>query len=508
MQLSRVLTLLAFAVPAAAHAASVVVLDFPDVHHRGSGKKIREQVVTAFKHAPDLQVIPLDDLLSAARRKHVKPRDIDRPETLGRLCTAVGADGAVRAERDGSRIHILVIDRSGAQAWDRSMDLDSHGLLKGDTARRLAKAVGVALEGQAPAPSEGLSGNRPPPGGDDTAAALEELEQPQRQPAAPPSRRRPSEAAESEPPPEEHTARTRPTLIAEESRRSAPEEEVKPRDEVTPRDEATGGEAAQKVEARGAAPAIPMVDVQFDFAPVWRQYSFCPGVLSCSQSTPPGAGSPVQYNTTVPYGSVELSGELFPLRGLNNLARGIGVSGHYFQSLLLQSHYKQPNGTDQAFGSGEQRFGGEGLFRLTFDVPAGAMWVTARVGWEEHLFSVEANPVITESLRSGLIFGVDASFPLTSALRVNARFEDMPFAGPGPVEQTQYGTPAAGGGFLLRGGLSYDIFVKSGVAASLYANFDMLSFTDRYSGGGAQAPQGGVASELYLGAEVGARARY
>jgi hypothetical protein len=151
-------------------------------------------------------------------------------------------------------------------------------------------------------------------------------------------------------------------------------------------------------------------------------------------------------------------------------------------------------GAPGSFKSSERRIEGNVTGRLYFNLLGGVGHAGVYGGVTQRKFSVDDNPLISESARFGGAFGLITEIPLAgNFVKATGRFAYMPALNPGVTETTLYGETGRGGGFDVRGGLSGGY---SYVGYSAQVAYTKLA--DTFTGGGLVTTNGAVAEESYL----------
>lgn len=517
LQLLFVLALSLAASSAQARPA-LVVAEFPDAHGSGAARMVRNALVRALQRDDAVDVVPIAELKETARRERLS---LESPNGLGRAAELAGADGVVRGRVSGRgrtlRLAVQVLDTKGRALWTKDVGVRNGTLddaLADRFARAFAAAIGVVAKSEpelAAIPVETEPARAEPgavPETSETVAAVASAESELEPPVVARSEADRQEAPEPEPvavapAPSASLATSPDTKVVE-----LPQGLLDPVEPRTPTGADVRPPDASEAADDSLLPRPPWIELLGTGTFSWRSYRFCPEVESCDIPSPVGAMAPVKYTTERPYSGIQLGGTFFPLRGEDNLLRGLGLSASYGRSVFLQTRYLDESRQAKVFGSRQQRIRGELLWRLYFRLAGtGDGYVGVSAGYLSHAFFVEPNPKIVDSRRGGLIAGVEASVPLHRFLSAEARFTGIPLANPGEKERKLYGSAVSGGGFTLQAGLSSDLGHPEWHVAPV-ALFEMTHFGDRYANLDGGSPRKGRALERYLGAVIGARASF
>ncbi len=481
---------------------SLAVADFPDANRSGTARGLRNALVSALERGDAVDLVPFAQVRAAAKRKRISARELGRPSGIARAAGYAGADGVVLGRVTGRgrsvRLSVQVLDPKGRELWTKDVGVKNGELsdeLADRFARAFAAAVGVVADPEPARPAAQTPRNPEPVRPEPAVTTIEA--------------RDPDPASADEPVRGAPPSSPRITSIDE-----LPRATQKPQETITPsrreEDWAREGPLEQAPEPDDglSMPRPPWVEMLGAGSFNWRSYRFCPEVESCDLPAPAGSMAPVTYTTERPYSGFAIGATFFPLRSQDNLLRGLGIAATYGRSLFLRTRYLDKQRQEQVFGSTQQRFGGELLWRVYYRLDGmGDGYVGVRAGYLSHAFLVDENPKIVDSSRGGLILGAEGAFPFNRYISAEARFSGVPLASPGEKERAIYGSAASGGGFTLQAGFSSDLGHPEWHVAPV-ALFETTYFGDRYANVDGGTPRTGRALEQYYGAILGLRASF
>ena len=209
-------------------------------------------------------------------------------------------------------------------------------------------------------------------------------------------------------------------------------------------------------------------------------------------------------------GGVAVKADLFPLaRNANRYLRGLGVGAGLNLSPSISTAYIDPATSERVeLSSSQNAYKFEGIYRYYFGLSTfGLGWVGLRAGYNAYQFSIDQNPILTDSDRGGFVASLDVGVPIQSFLKLEARGALIPKAAPGEKERERYGVAASGGGFSGSVGLTSDLgHPEWHVGAGAF--FDFAHFGDRYANYVGVQPEKGRSLEDYKALTIGVKASY
>ncbi len=152
----------------------------------------------------------------------------------------------------------------------------------------------------------------------------------------------------------------------------------------------------------------------------------------------------------------------------------------------------------RTIGSGEQRASLDLVYPWTLPTRTR---LAGRAGYGVHRFTIDANDVAPPASRSGVRLGIDVRQPFLGVLAAGVGFRVYPTAGPSSDERARFGADGSGWGYELTAGLEGPIpFAWGGLGWRL--GYDLLRFSDSYSGAAGSTSSGGSGASTYHSATV------
>lgn len=425
--------LLLLAAPAFAQRLVVLELD------GDADGSVRAQVESAVERAQPGAVVPLASFRRAAASRRLKGPAAFTGAAVARVSWRLRLDAAVGGRIEGSTYHVLIYDPSGQDLWTKALPLEA-GRLTDELATRLARVILIAAERGATIP-----------------AAPEELD----------------EATDVEPDDRGAEEEAPPT--------TAPGPPVTASAEVRVAGKAVETDAVAVAER--AVPGPPWLRGQVTGTTTWRSQCLRPGVSRCADYaslSPKPPGTIVDFGAKVPYLGVLAELEVFPLAGCvaspaQRFFNGLGLGGSFavgHSITRLVEETPQGSGPTKDLSSLELAWSLELLyrvhFRLGFGEPTPVGFVGLRGGVVAAAFDIDATAgtSLPSSRRLATLIvgfpavGVEASLPLLSWLRIDARAAFFIAPRPAAEQVLAFGNPddPTGGvqssGFMLEGGFS------------------------------------------------------
>jgi len=227
----------------------------------------------------------------------------------------------------------------------------------------------------------------------------------------------------------------------------------------------------------------PVLRVEVGMPVSWRKASLSP-------SSGPG----FEYRSSDPYFGVALDVRLAPLR-LGESPAGPGWLQPLELDLALAGSFASTRLADgRTIGSGEQRAGLDLVYPWTLPTETR---VAVRAGFALHRFAIDPNDVAPPSTRRGVRFGLDLRQPFSRRWAVDAGIRAYPISGPGSDELARFGPGGSGWGYELLAGLEGPFPFWRRLAWRL--GYDLLHFSDSYSGSGSSSSGGSGASTYHSG---------
>lgn len=462
----------------------VTVAEFGDSTRQGKAATARVEIVRALQDDDKVGLVSWVRVVEVAAKRGVRGKALTQPETVGPLAKQVGADmtvlGSVRRAGKSYRLVVTLVNTAGRELWSKDVEI-KRGVVSPQLAARFAAAIAAAAGAGAPAPKpNAVSQTKAEP----EVRQVEAYAQPTSEAGDEPARGSQARASRG---------------------RSVDGEPELDRD-------GDRGESLRDPPPVQAAGEVgpPMIDFTLGFTLTWRSYRWCPGVFDCEEQTPAGAGTPLRYTTGTPFGGVNLEADLFPLaRNARSYLRGLGLGAGFNLSPSIATAYVDPSTSERVeLGSSQNRYWFEGIYRYYYALGSvGAGWVGLRAGYTAYHFSIDENPILTDSQRGGFLATLDIGVPIQSYLKLEARGALIPSAIPGEKERERYGVTAKGGGFNGSVGLTSDLgHPEWHVGAGAF--FDFAHFGDRYANYPDVQPEKGRTLEDYKGLSLGLKASY
>ena len=488
--LGRVLSLVLLLGAEAAHARRVVVLEF----RHDKGNKLRAQVERALKRSGSVQVLDVRKYKIAAAKKKLKGVRAMSPAAVAAVSRSLGLNAAV-AGSGGKALRIQILDQSGTEIWSKEIPL-RRGQLSADNARRLVAAVAGAA---APPPKPT---HAPPVATPSAPTAPEE---------------KTAEVQEKQP------AQAMPPLDVSPKAEATDDRERRQREELaeahTTTEPQRDGDLELEVSKRRSHVGPKFFSAQVTGTTTWRTYCSRPGVSGCGQynsldPTQRPAGDTVDFKAEVPYVGFALAVEFFPLAKAENLTKGLGLLAGYDRGFSQTNVSVQTSSTTdvtrrQVYSS-DQGISLLATYRYFFGLGEKSDPLVAyaglRGGYMSRTFEVDQNAAapLPGSHRHYATVGVEALYPFTKFLKLDA--SGGYFLGPKPSasEINDYGTSSSSKGWGLEAGASGDVWGPFGYVLQ----FKLSKYTDQFSGAGAKWQSGGIAEETYVNLFWGATAHF
>jgi hypothetical protein len=485
--------LLALCLSTAAWAQKVVVLEID-----GDTGKLRAQIEDALGAAGVVQLVPLDAYKKAAAKQKLKGPAAFTAAGVAKVGKLLPFDAAVGGEVAGNTYAVVIYDRDGQTLWTKNLSL-KRGLLSGDFATRLARAIAVAGEQgaqrfastpvEADAADSGSAGDSSDAG--DASGSVGGID------LAP--------GATTPPPPEDSNRDSDLDLEGRKTRKKSTTAEV------------------------------PLVRGSLAGTTTWRSQCLRPGVTACKeygQAMPQPQGTTIDFSPNVPYLGVDASVEVYPLARLgHDWLRGFALLGqfHFGQSLIrVVEGTTQGEGMPVTVTSNDLgwylQLGWRFFFGVGYGKPTPLAFVGLRAGLQGRIFEVDPTagtplPSSQRTFPAGIgfpVFGADASVPIAPFFRVDLGASLFLNPRPAPEQIIGYGNlndPTGGavsGGWNLAAGFSGDVWGPLGWV--LHVRY--TAFTDRYYGQGQkwtvcnELQCGGVGEESFVTITWGVTARY
>jgi hypothetical protein len=405
----------------------------------GAGARARAQVEAALSREEGLAVGSLRGWLEAARAAGIRRTEARSRAAVAHIAGRAGVDAvvvlSVRGREPRLRLRVELVDARGKTRWTSTYPLGQQGI----TQRRrsaVARSVAEAMR-------------RPQLGMDLTPRPR--LERPLSAPV-PPAQRAPSvsppRAERPTPPP--------------------------------PRVERPPYTAARTAEGRADDPALR---VELGMPVTWRKASLSPD-----------SGPGFEYRSADPYFGVAFDLRLAPLRVGGEPAGPTWLQPIEFDLGLSYSFASTRLSDGRTIGSGEQRAGLDLLYPWTLPTKTR---LALRAGFALHRFAIDPNDVAPTSLRTGVRLGLDLRQPFGSRWAVDAGVRVYPISGPGSDELARFGPGGSGWGYEIVAGLEGPFPFWRRLSWRL--GYDLLHFSDSYSGAGSASSGGSGASTYHSG---------
>jgi hypothetical protein len=227
----------------------------------------------------------------------------------------------------------------------------------------------------------------------------------------------------------------------------------------------------------------PALRVEIGMPVAWRNASLSPG-----------SGPGFEYRSSDPYFGVALDVRLAPLR-MGEAPAGPSWLQPLELDLALEYAFARTRLADgTTIGSGEQRASLDLVYPWTFPT---ATRLAVRAGFAVHRFAIDQNDITPTSTRTGARIGLDLRQALGRRWALDAGVRAYPISGPGSDELAQFGPGGRGWGYEVVAGLEGPLPFWRQLSWQL--GYDLLHFSDSYSGSGSSSSGGSGASTYHSG---------